>query len=200
MKLDQPNHIAFLVGFVVFTGIRHVYQSRTRNVETAEKRLDGRELSLLAVVSIGMMILPLLYLFSAQLAVADVTFPPFVPWCGFAVMVFSLVLFWRSHADLGLFWSVTLEIRKEHRLIDSGVYRSVRHPMYTSIWLWSLAQGLMLENWIAGPSALVTFAPLYFIRTPREERMMVEVLGDEYREYMGRTGRLLPRMQRPRSS
>ena len=73
-------------------------------------------------------------------------------------MLLSLWLFWRSHADLGKNWSVSLEVRQGHQLIKHGVYRSIRHPMYASIWLWCLAQGLLLENWLAGWYALVAFA------------------------------------------
>ena len=53
-----------------------------------------------------------------------------VPWCGAAVMLAALWLFWRSHADLGWHWSATLEVREGHALVDRGVYRRVRHPMY----------------------------------------------------------------------
>ena len=51
---------------------------------------------------------------------------------------------------------------------------------------------MLLENWFAGLSALVSFAPLYYLRVPREESMMREFFGDEYREYMTRTGRIFP--------
>ena len=50
--------------------------------------------------------------------------------------------------------------------------------MYASIWLWGLAQGMMLANWLAGWAALLAFAAMYFIRLPREERMMFEEFGD----------------------
>ena len=84
----------------------------------------------------------------------------------------------------------------EHELITHGVYRFMRHPMYASIFLFGLAQGLMLSNWLAGWAAVVTFTPMYFIRTPREERMMVEHFGESYRRYMTEAGRLWPRYQR----
>jgi protein-S-isoprenylcysteine O-methyltransferase Ste14 len=103
-------------------------------------------------------------------------------------------MFWRSHADLGQNWSATLEVRKDHELVTQGIYRSIRHPMYASILLWGLAQALLLPNWLAGWSAFVPFTVLYIIRTPREERMMCEFFGDQYRNYMRRTGRLLPRI------
>ena len=151
------------------------------------------EKALLSVAMLGSFLLPVLYLFTPVLGFADRELPAYIPWTGLAVMIAALWLFWRSHADLGLNWSISLEVRKDHRLIQDGVYCRVRHPMYTSIFLWSIAQGLLLENWLAGWSGLVTFAPLYFVRAPREEVMMCEFFGDEYREYMKRTGSLLPR-------
>jgi protein-S-isoprenylcysteine O-methyltransferase Ste14 len=109
-------------------------------------------------------------------------------------MAASLALFYRSHADLGLNWSATLELRKGHELVQHGVYRSMRHPMYASILLWDVAQGLLLRNWLAGWCAFVTFALLYVVRAPREERMMCDAFGEDYRNYMRRSGRLFPRI------
>ena len=45
-----------------------------------------------------------------------------------------------AHADLGLNWSITLEMRKGHELIVHGVYRRIRHPMYAAIFLFAVAQ------------------------------------------------------------
>ena len=190
----QPWNIVFLIAFIAYLGIRGIFQRRTRGNEKVESRVDWRERVLLAVVISGSLLLPTFYLFTSWLAFADYRLPAFAPWCGTAAMGGALWLFWRSHADLGQNWSVTLEIRKGHQLIKHGVYRLIRHPMYASIWLFGLGQGLLLENWLAGWSAFVTFALMYFVRTPREEQMMCEVFGQEYRDYMRQTGRLFPRI------
>ena len=192
VNLQHPWNIVFLVGFVVYIGIRHVYGSRLKSEKSVVRRIDVLEKGLLAVVALGSLLLPVLYLFTPALRFADYRLPVFVPWAGVAVMLVALWLFRRSHADLGRQWSISLEVREDHRLITHGVYRSIRHPMYLAIWLWSLAQALLLENWLAGYGALLSFAPLYFIRTPREEALMCETFGDEYRSYMERTGRILP--------
>lgn len=191
-----PWNAVFLAGFVAYVAIRGVWERRTRGVETAESRSDRRETALLAVVFVGSLLLPAVYLATPWLAFADTSPPVAAPIAGTAAMAAALVLFWRSHADLGLNWSISLEIRKGHRLVTNGVYSRVRHPMYAAIFLFSIAQGLLLANWLAGWSALATFAPLYFIRTPREEAMMRERFGDEYRAYTARTGRLFPRPRR----
>jgi len=55
-----------------------------------------------------------------------------------------------------------------------------------------VAQALLLPNWIAGVSGIVGFGTLFFFRLQREEAMMLETFGDEYRRYMTRTWRVLP--------
>ncbi|MFN2480243.1 MAG: protein-S-isoprenylcysteine O-methyltransferase [Pyrinomonadaceae bacterium] len=191
----HPWNIVFLFGFSAYVIIRGVFEQRSKNNEKAVSRSDNRERLLMLIMVVGGMILPCVYLFTHWLGFADYRLPAFAPWFGTAVMVVALWLFWRSHADLGRNWSRTLEIRKGHQLVTHGVYRLVRHPMYASIWLFSLAQGLLLQNWLAGWSAFVAFAIMYFVRIPQEERMMREFFGQEYSDYMLQTGRLFPRVR-----
>jgi len=197
---DQPWNIVFLAGFIVYAGIRHVFEKHTKGEEKVVRRIDRLEIGLLVVVMLGSLLLPVLYLFTPLLGFADYHLPALAPWCGTGVMIAALWMFWRSHTDLGKNWSISLELRKDHRLINHGVYRSIRHPMYLSILLFSLAQALLLQNWLAGWSALVTFAALYLVRTPREEALMCEHFGDEYRDYMAQTGRLFPRLRTNKSA
>ena len=191
----QPWNLVFLIGFIVYVCVRGVFKQRTKSNEKAVSRVDALEKALMAIVIPGALLLPVVYLFTPWLSFADYRLPAFAPWCGTVLMIAALWLFWRSHIDLGQNWSQTLELRKGHQVVKHGVYRSIRHPMYASIWLWCLAQGLLLENWLAGWYALVAFALMYFIRTPREEQMMCESFGQEYHDYMRKTGRLFPRMK-----
>jgi protein-S-isoprenylcysteine O-methyltransferase Ste14 len=188
-------NLIFLVGFIVYVSIRGVFDRRSKGLEKAVSRLDARERILLGLVGVASLLLPILYLFTPLLNFADYRLPIPALWCGAALLAFALWLFWRSHADLGQNWSVTLELHKGHQLVKHGVYRLVRHPMYASILLWDVAQGLLLQNWLAGWSALATFAVLYAVRAPREEQMMYECFGEEYREYMRQTGRLFSRLR-----
>jgi protein-S-isoprenylcysteine O-methyltransferase Ste14 len=64
--------------------------------------------------------------------------------------------------------------------------------MYTAFWLWALAQALLLPNWVAGLSGLIGFGILYGFRIGREERLMLDTFGDQYRSYAARTARLIP--------
>ena len=193
MNILQPPNVVFFVGLVAYLSIRHHFIQLTRSEKKTVRRVDAVEKILLAAVSVAVLVLPLVYLFTPLLSFADYEFGWFVRWSGGGIMFVSLWLFWRSHVDLGQNWFVSLELRENHQLISHGVYRRVRHPMYASIWLWGLAQGMMLPNWLAGWSALLAFTAMYFIRVPREERLMYEEFGDNYRQYARRTGRLFPR-------
>lgn len=192
--LKDPWNLAYLVGFVTYMRIRHVFDSRSKDREKVSSRFDGLEKGLILVVFVGTLLVPALFLFTPWLNFADYTSHGALRAAGAGMMAAGLWLFWRSHADLGTNWSVTLELRKDHQLVKHGVYRRVRHPMYSAIWLIGIAQALLLPSWIAGPSALIAWAPLYFIRVPREEAMMREAFGEEYSRYMEETGRVIPRV------
>src|SRR5688572_9175092 len=146
---ERTCNIIFLVGFVVYCGIRGVFEQRTRGNENILRRVDRVEKFLMVLVIGSSLLLPVLYIFTPLLSFADYRLPAWAPWVGLVVVVAALWLFWRSHVDLGQNWSKTLEIRKDHQLVRHGVYRWIRHPMYASIWLFGIAQALMLNNWLA---------------------------------------------------
>lgn len=155
--------------------------------------------SVLFVVFLGCLLLPVVYLITPLLSFADYAIPLWVRCSGVAVMIAALGLFWRAHRDLDRNWSVTLEIRDGHELVTTGIYRRIRHPMYAAIWLFSLAQAMLLENWVAGPAAVASFAVLYARRVPHEERMMRDYFGAAYDAYAANTGRLFPKLRMRRS-
>src|SRR5437762_14065055 len=131
MRID-PWNLVFLIGFVVYVVIRGVFKQRVKRNEMMVRRVDALEKTLMLIVIPGGLLLPVVYLFTPWLAFADYHLPAFAPWFGTALMIAALWLFWRSHADLGLNWSVTLELRRGHQLIKHGVDRSISHPMYAS--------------------------------------------------------------------
>jgi len=94
--------------------------------------------------------------------------------------------------DLGTNWSISLALREHHTLVTSGVYRSIRHPMYTAIFLTSVGQLLVTSNWLAGPFQLCVFTLMFFLRLGPEERMMREKFGSQYEAYMRASKRLIP--------
>jgi protein-S-isoprenylcysteine O-methyltransferase Ste14 len=181
------------VAFALCWGvIRFRYARRAKRNRQIEEQDRIYEILLLTLSFIGYLGIPLLYLATSWLAFADYPPYPVLLGPGIVASVASLWLFWRSHADLGRNFSIKLVIREQHDLVTTGVYRAIRHPMYTSALLWSLGQALLLPNWATALAGLFGFCVLYFGRVRREEMLMLKTFGPPYEEYMMHTKRLVP--------
>jgi protein-S-isoprenylcysteine O-methyltransferase Ste14 len=84
-------------------------------------------------------------------------------------------------------------------LVTSGPYRRIRHPIYTAFLLILGAPLLLSANWLIGGAWLAMTILEVTTRIRIEEAMMLSRFGDQYRAYMATTGRLLPRVLRPRN-
>jgi len=184
--------IILVIGAIAWFVIRLPHQKRSWKTKTRLDQRTTREKILLTCSFTGLGIIPFLYVAFHVPRFADYPFQPVLAWLGAAVFAASLWLFYRVHQELGRNWSDSLEVREQHKLVTDGLYRYVRHPMYTAFFMWALAQALLLPNWIAGPAGLVGFGILFLLRVGREEAMMLESFGEEYRAYMARTARLIP--------
>ncbi len=151
------------------------------------------EFLVLGGVLIGIWALPIVYAFTDWLEPLDYSLPAWAVWLGVFVFLVSLGIRWKAQRDLGGQWSHTLETAEGHRLVTNGIYACLRHPIYASLVLWASAQPLLMHNFAAGWSGAVAVALIWLIRVPREEQLMLEKFGEEYKQYMERTGRLIPR-------
>lgn len=184
--------IVFCAMAVLWYVNRLPHERRSGRTPVARNVRDVRETVLLTISLSGLGLIPLAYVATGFPAAAERAFVPALAWLGLLAALGALAMFWLTHRALGRNWSVSLQVRENHRLIQDGVYARVRHPMYTAFWLWAVAQALLLPNWVAGLSGLVGFGTLYAFRIGREERMMLDAFGDEYRAYSARTARLIP--------
>lgn len=180
------------IGLVAWFVIRYPYARKARKTATVKAVGWSRERILLAIATIGLVVVPAIWLASGWPAALNYQLNYAAVVVGGLVYVLSLWLFRRSHKDLGRQWSASLEIREAHQIVRAGVYRSIRHPMYASFWLWALAQAFLLPNAMAALSGLVAIAILFFTRIDYEERMLIEAFGDDYRAYMRETKRIIP--------
>jgi protein-S-isoprenylcysteine O-methyltransferase Ste14 len=182
-----------LAASLALVAIRAPHGSRSRGVKVVSSRKGTLEFVLLVLAWIGFFI-PLIWVVSPAFAFADYPLRLAPLAAGIACYAGGLWLFYRSHADLGTNWSITLEVREQHRLITQGVYRRIRHPMYSALFLYSIGQALAIPNWVVGPSYLIVFGVLFAFRIRAEERMMLEHFADDYAAYTTRTKRLVPGM------
>jgi protein-S-isoprenylcysteine O-methyltransferase Ste14 len=184
--------LVWVAGIVAWYIIRHPFSRKARKGTVSKNMIDGTEWTVLTVLTLGLFGIPAIYAATGIPLAAERAFSPAAAWIGAALMVASLWLFYRTHVDLGRNWSVSLKMRETHQLVTQGVYRYVRHPMYSSFLLMALAQLLLLPNWVGGGAGLVGTAFLLLMRMRREEAMMLERFGDAYRDYGARTARIVP--------
>lgn len=182
---------AVLAASVVLIAIRAPHGQRSSSVKVAVSRKGKLEVAPLTLAWVGFFI-PLVWLVAPVLDFANYALHPAPYVAGLACFAVGLWVFHRSHADLGTNGSITLELREGHSLITRGVYRRIRHPMYSGLFLYCIGQALVLPNWLVGPSYLIAFGLLYTLRVEAEERLPLERFGPEYSAYMERTCRLIP--------
>ena len=114
-------------------------------------------------------------------------------WLGVGLGILTVLLFWWVHRTLGKNWSMPGEIKEMQDLITDGPYRWVRHPMYSTLFVWTPAYFLMSANWFIG-FAWLALGLLSAMMVKDEEASLIEKFGEAYRAYMKRTGRFLPRI------
>ncbi len=185
--------IIYWCGIVAQLVIRFIFARSRLGAPKKVQRMSLTERVLLSLLTVVGVILPLVYTLTPWLNFANYALPGWLGWLGVILLVGSLLVFARAHSDLKANFSPSLELYPDHALVTGGIYRSIRHPMYASLGLFAIAQLLLLQNWLAGPLNLIVFVLFYLFRIQAEEQMMLEAFGEPYREYMQRTGRILPK-------
>lgn len=192
MSVASIGEAFWVIGIVAWYVVRYPFERRAKRVRVATSRRSVTDAIGLAAALLGLAILPGLYVATGIPRFAD--YPAHSWTVGLGVLIFGMALwtFRRTHKELGRNWSISLEIREKHQLISKGLYAHVRHPMYTSFLLMGIGQVFLLSNWLVGLAGVVGFAVLFFLRVDKEERLMLEFFGAEYRAYMDRTKRIIP--------
>jgi len=178
--------------------IRAPIDKARKKEKITEQRISSQEKLLLNLLAVGGLPFPLIYSVTSWLNFANYSLPIWAGWAGWLGVVLAFIavfIFWRSHADLSVNWSPSLEIREKHELITRGIYSVIRHPMYASQWVLVIAQPLLLQNWLAGWLNLIAFIFFYRLRVQAEEKMMLDTFGEQYQEYMNKVGGVIPKFK-----
>ena len=111
---------------------------------------------------------------------------------GLAIIILGIIFRLVAVKQLGKFFTVDVTIRENHELLQTGLYKVLRHPSYTGSLLSFLGFGLSLNNWL---SLAVVFLPTLFAMINRiniEEKVLTEQFGKQYLDYIAKTKRLIP--------
>lgn len=187
--------IALLVMRVHFMLKVHRAGERLMPDAQAVKREGGRGMFIVRVVMFFGLIVFLVMYFAGAGWIKTFSCPVsgWLRWTGF-VLGFTSVIFWTwTQIHLDTQWSAQLQLTKGHHLVTSGPYARIRHPLYTAMFGWAIAIALLTANWIFTAVCLFSIIGTV-VRVSKEEQMMIETFGDEYKAYMQRTGRFFPKL------
>ena len=202
MITETVFRFAFFVLFIMLLAMRIYFMLKVRRSgerimpdEKAIEREGGRGYYILRVSIFFMLIVFLVMYFAGASWIDGFSFylPDWMRWAGFAIGIVTIFFWTWVQVTLDTQWSPQLQLTKDHRLITTGPYARIRHPLYTGMCGWFISLSLLSANLIFLGACILAFAGLLW-RIPREEQMMIETFGDEYKAYMQRTGRFFPKL------
>ncbi len=200
MDIDFISNYLLITVFCLFSIIRIEYYRRARKAGFKTVVSESRKYSIWLSVFICYEVFTFfayinvrsLNWFPQLLTWANLDFPTWLRIVGAVLALVALGLFFWIHQSLGNNLSATLCIKDNHTLVTAGPYALIRHPMYSSFYLLHIAVFFLTANWFIGITWILGLSLIIFLRVNREEAMLLDRFGDEYRVYMCRTGRFLP--------
>ena len=198
MDHEQIFRIILILGFVAILPIGAWH--RIKSQATGEK-LDRRQEGLFILFTLrptaaaGMVGLIVYMTDPSLMAWSSAPLPIWLRWLGVVLGIIAGLLLTVTFRTLGKNLTDTVVTREEHVLVTSGPYRWVRHPFYVAFLLAVTANSLVTANWFLALTGGIAFG-LIVLRTRTEEKNLIERFGEEYLQYMERTGRFFPKRVR----
>lgn len=198
MTSEAPYRVAVLLILTVAMTIGSYHRLQAaKSGERFDRKQEGLVLAIvLRIAGLGLWFATFAYLINPDwLRWARLPIPAEVRWIGAPLGAVGCWLMYWTMTNLGKNLTDTVSTREHATLVTTGPYRWIRHPFYLTAFLLILSVTLLAADGLIGVSGLVVFVCLA-IRTPIEERKLIEKFGDAYRDYMATTGRILPRLHR----
>ena len=157
--------------------------------QRTESLLTGASYRVLLVVGIFLLAFPGYRLSPANLIVWPQSVVTVAIGLGLVIIGLSIAIWARRH--LGKYWSGRITLKVDHRLIQSGPYAFVRHPIYSGILL-ALLGTVISVGTVRSCIAIAFMFASFVVKLKIEERWLRAHLGAEYEEYRRRVKALIP--------
>lgn len=197
MEIDQTFRWMMVAIFVMSAAISKYHRRRARmSGDSISRRDEGRVAMLLrAAVALPLLLSFLAYMINPRwMAWSELALPVWVRWVGVGVGIVCLPLLWSLFRSIGSNISETVLTKINHELISTGLFRWIRHPLYTVSMSLFVAYGLMASNWWLLLFTAIGLVTIVVLVIPKEEAELIAKFGDEYRDYQKRVGKLVPRL------
>jgi protein-S-isoprenylcysteine O-methyltransferase Ste14 len=192
----------FFVIYILFFLIRFFYKGKQskreesvdlQNLKLALQREGKLNMYARSALSLIMFLsIPVYVIYPSWLLIFNLAFPDWLRFIALCSALMTLPFLRWAHCSLGKQYSPHLELIKEHQLITDGLYKIIRHPMYTFLIIFMLSISVLAANLVIIVPHLTAIV-LLLLRLNKEEAMLLDKFGDVYNEYMKKTGRLLPK-------
>lgn len=196
MNTELIFRIALAVMLTSYVVIRGYYarlaMQSSRNFFRPRRDVRQVVFGILFILSILLMVIYVVA--PEQLIWAALPLPAGWRWFGVGLGLLGIFLLLWAHQSLGKNLSAPGVIKEKQTLVTAGPYQWVRNPMYTVIFLIGIAYFLISANWAIGLLWIGWIVGTVASMIRDEEAALIEKFGDEYRAYMRRTGRFLPRV------
>jgi len=188
MTLWQINLLPWYF-FLIYFGLSALRVKATKVHEEPGKRL----------LHVGPMVLSALLLFSHSLRIGPLgaRFVPalaIVEYLGVALTFFGVAFAIWARYSLGQYWSSRVTLKVDHKLIRTGPYGYIRHPLYTGLLLGVLGTALVVGEWRAVAAVFLALGS-FWRKASTEESLLLSEFKDEYAEYRRHTGFLTPKFR-----
>jgi protein-S-isoprenylcysteine O-methyltransferase Ste14 len=196
MASENPFRIALVVVIVLTMAVTiyHRVQAASSGEKITHKDEGYAFATVLRLAGLCLWISTFGYLISpASFQWASMPLHSGVRWFGVLVGAGCSILMYWTLSSLGKNLTDTVVTRAEATLVTHGPYRWVRHPFYVTAALLMGSVTLLTANWLIGASSLLVLG-LLAVRTPKEEQMLTDRFGQQYKDYMAKTGRFFPRI------
>ncbi len=201
MQSELSFRVLLVILLVAFVAHRGYYHKKCRPLANGAAATEQGKLIPTSTTVIGVLglLATIAYVVNPRLvAWSALPVPEWLRWMGVPLALVGFILLHWAQRALGRNWSDSPRLLKAQTLVMAGPYRAIRHPIYTAFLLILAAPFLLSANWFIGSMWLAMTSLEVFSRIRVEEALMISHFGEEYRRYKAVTGRLLPRLSRPK--
>ena len=197
MDYEKLFRLLFIISTIFMFAIRIYYQRKIKSEQSLTQERSSR-LRLIpgAIAALVTIVFGLEYIFAPgtfEFAYL-IEYPTWLRWMGALMLFIGIGLLWSAHHNLGLSFHSLVVQKEDQVLVESGPYKWIRHPIYTAYFLNYIGGGLLAGNWVLTFIPIICFGLMIYLRLGEEDAVMIEKFGDNYRHYMERTGKFLPKI------